>query len=368
MKLLLTLGVFVQEDLSMMRQTLSMLLVVMTALSLSACGQESSGGAAAKVNRTYKLADAAASGSDAPDASASDNTSASTCPLLYYPDSTGKYIVSRELSDLTLSDRALDVKLMDALIQAGVLTQSVTLKSISFDLSEDKEQELLLLDFTKPFQTQVSGCNLDQERLLVGSVVNTFLSAYGRDLAQITVEGKRLLSKNELTYTDPVPWYDACDTEPFSKTVNVDDVRLRLSLIRAYSDAGFFIDQDTEHFTYRYNSATHTACFQAPDTRHKDETPATLSITSTGLTQEATLAQARQILSGRTVQESTAKVGENQVEATCLTATDDRGGTACYVFTDDGRIWLAQLAWNAGEEETRLARMDYMLSTFLAVS
>lgn len=43
----------------MMRQTLSLLLVVMTALSLSACGQEAGGETNATVNRTYKLADAA---------------------------------------------------------------------------------------------------------------------------------------------------------------------------------------------------------------------------------------------------------------------------------------------------------------------
>ena len=251
----------------MMRQTLSLLLVVMTALSLSACGQEAGGETNATVNRTYKLADAA-SGSD-PGGAESDAAPSRTCPLLYYPDSTGKYIVSRELAALSLSDQTLDVKLVEALVSARVLDRSVTLKGISFDLSEDKTQEVVLLDFSKGFQTQVSGCTPEQERLLVGSVVNTFLSAYGRELALLTVEGKKLGSKNEYAYADPVPWYDACDTEPFTKTVKEDGVRLKLSLIRMYSDAGFFIEQDTEHFTYRYDSAAHTASFHAPDTRHR---------------------------------------------------------------------------------------------------
>lgn len=46
----------------MMRQSLSLLLVVMTALALSACGQDADG-SPATVNRTYKLADAASSSS-----------------------------------------------------------------------------------------------------------------------------------------------------------------------------------------------------------------------------------------------------------------------------------------------------------------
>ncbi|MDY4953289.1 MAG: GerMN domain-containing protein [Candidatus Onthomonas sp.] len=352
----------------MMRQSLSLLLVVMTALSLSACGQQDSGDSNATVNRTYKLSDATSSGSSSPDGTQSDAPPSRTCPLLYYPDSTGTYIVSRELSNLSLSDQTLDVKLVDALIDGGILNQDVTLNSLSFDLTEDRTQEVLLLDFTKPFQKQISSCGPEQERLLIGSVVDTFLSAYGRELAQITVEGKKLVSKNEFSYADPVPWYDGCDTEPFNETVKIDGVRLKLSLERVYSDAGFLISQDTEQFAYRYDSSTRTAIFQAPDTRHRDETPASLSITPTALTQEATLTRARQILSGGKIEESTVKVGENQVEATCLTVTDDKGGTACYIFTDDDRVWLAQLAWNAGEEETRLARMHYMLSTFLAVS
>ena len=353
----------------MMRQTLSLLLVVIAALSLSACSQEHGNSSAAKVNRTYKLADATSSGSGGPSGTDSDALPSRTTPLLYYPDSTETYIVSRELSALSLSDQTLDVKLVDALIDAGVLNQNVTLESISFDLTEDKSQEVLLLDFTKAFQTQVSSCTEDQERLMVGSVVDTFLSAYGRELTKITVEGKKLVSKNGFSYSDPVPWYDGCDSEPFTKTVKVDGVRLKLSLTQMYSDAGFLIEQDTDHFlTYRYNNATHTASFQAPDTRHKGETPASLSITATDLTRDAALSQARQLLSGGKIQESTETVGRNQVEATCLTVTDDKGGTACYVFSDDGKIWLAQLSWNAGEEESRLARMHYMLSTFLAVS
>lgn len=356
-----------------MKQTISLILALMTALTLSACGTESADRSNATVNRTYKLANAASSGSQSESSSQSEGTTTSrTVPLLYYPDSSGQYIISRELTSLSLSDQALDVKLVSALIDQGVLHQGVVLNNISFGLSDAKKakdkKEVVLLDFSKDLQKQVSSCNANEERLLIGSVADTFLSAYGRELAQITVAGKKLVSPNEVSYTDPISWYDSCDLEPFTKTAHIDGTRLKLSLTRMYSDAGFLIDQDTDNFTYSYQSTTHTACFQAPDTRHQDETPATLTITASDLSQAATLQKARQTLGSGNIKESSVTIGTNQVSAACLTVTGNQGGKACYVFTDDKRVWLAKLTWNAGEEDTRLARLDYMLTTFLAVS
>lgn len=348
-----------------MKKTLSLLLFA-ALFCLSACGhgQNSS---AETVNRTYKLSDAVSIGSNGAAEPKDEEVPAPTSPLLYCPDSTGQYIVSRELSDLSLRDPTLDVQLVKALADNGILNRDVALNSISFDLSEDKKQELVLLDFTTPFQTQVSGCTPEQERMLMGCLVNTFLSAYDRELATVTVEGKRLVSPNEYSYRNPVPWYSACDEEPFTKTVRQDGVRLKLSLERIYSEAGFLIEQDTEHFTYRYDAATHTASFYAPDTRHRDETPAFLRIATAGETKTAALGEARKRLEGKPA-ETAEKLGVNQVDATCLSVSDEKGGQACWVFVDGGRVWLAETHWNKGEESTRLARMNYMLSTFQAIS
>jgi hypothetical protein len=203
--------------------------------------------------------------------------------------------------------------------------------------------------------------------MLMGCLVDTFLSAYDRDLAKITVEGKRLVSPNEYSYRNPVPWYNTCDEEPFTKTVRQDGVRLKISLERMYSEAGFLMEQDTENFTYRYDAATHTASFHAPDTRHRDETPASLTIASTEQTKTGALGQARKALEGE-ISETAEKLGVNQVDATCLSASGERGGQAYWVFLDDGKVWVAHSHWNKGEEETRLARMNYMLSTFQAIS
>ena len=92
-----------------------------------------------------------------------------------------------------------------------------------------------------------------------------------------------------------------------------------------------------------------------------------MTITATERTKTGALGQARSRLDGE-ISETAAKLGVNQVDATCLSASGEKGGQACWVFIDDGRVWLAETHWNKGEEKTRLARMNYMLSTFQAIS
>ena len=266
----------------MHRRPLSLALVILAILALPSCdGLTGGDNSRQTVNRTYKLAEAASSqGGAAPADDTTDTTAAvRTIPVLYHPDSTGKYLVSKELTTLSLRDQTLDVKLVDALHQAGVLDSGVTLQSLSFDMAEDKTTELVLLDFNKRFQNQLKTCQTpEEERLLVGSVVNTFLSAYDRQGVQLTVNGKRLYSNFEdFSYRDPVSWYPASVTEPYTARETIDDVKLKVTLTQMYSEAGFLLDQDTETFRYRYDYATHTASYHAQDTRQRAQTPAYLS-------------------------------------------------------------------------------------------
>lgn len=361
-----------QEESPMPKRSLPLILALSVALTAALTGCDSlTGGDQSRptVNRTYRLADAASSQGGA--APAEENLPAvRTTPVLYHPDATGKYIVCRELPALSIRDQALDVKLVDALVDAGVLQSGTTLQSLSFDLSqEDKATELVLLDFNKRFQNQVKACATpEEERLLVGSVVNTFLAAYDREAALLTVNGKQLRSQfEEYSYGNPVAWYPASVTQPYTAKEKVDGVRLKVELTQMYSEAGFLLDQDTETFHYRYDYATNTASYHAQDTRQRAQTPAYLSITPTDLSEPAALAQLRQELGGKG-KESTEKIGRNGISATYLSRMDGEVGMGRYYFQADGKGWMVRLHWNAGEEETRLPRMKLMLSTFHAVS
>ena len=356
----------------MRKHPLTLALALLAVLTLSSCDSLTGGDTSRQtVNRTYKLAEAASSqGGAAPaDDTADAATAVRTTPVLYHPDSTGKDLVSKELTTLSLRDQTLDVKLVDALHQTGVLDSGVTLQSLSFDMAEDKTTELVLLDFNKRLQNQVKTCQTpEEERLLIGSVVNTFLSAYDRQGVQLTVNGKRLYSNFEdFSYRDPVSWYPASVTEPYTARETIDDVKLKVTLTQMYSEAGFLLDQDTETFHYRYDYTTHTASYHAQDTRQRAQTPAYLSIRTSDMSQEGVLNQLRQEF-GSNAKESTQQVGKDGIKATCLTKTENQEGASAYCFQADGKTWVARMHWNVGEEETRLPRMKLMLSTFQAVS
>ena len=80
--------------------------------------------------------------------------------------------------------------LVEKLVEAGVLTQEVTL------LSEEYNGSCLHLDFNDAFRDLICSTGTAGEYMIIGSVVNTFLDNY-RDVAEsifITVNGEILES------------------------------------------------------------------------------------------------------------------------------------------------------------------------------
>ena len=96
----------------MRKQPLTLALAFLAILTLSSCDSLTGGDTSRQtVNRTYKLAEAASSqGGAAPVDDTTDTTAAvRTTPVLYHPDSTGQYLVSKELTTISLRDQTLDV-------------------------------------------------------------------------------------------------------------------------------------------------------------------------------------------------------------------------------------------------------------------
>lgn len=87
-----------------------------------------------------------------------------------------------------------------ALTNSGAVDQGVQVKNFS------SKGETLTLDLNSAFQTQLSSLGTAGEYILMGSVVNTFLAAFGAESITVTANGKTIeTGHNE--YSEPLTEY-----------------------------------------------------------------------------------------------------------------------------------------------------------------
>lgn len=77
---------------------------------------------------------------------------------------------------------------VEKLVEAGVLTADITVNSLEL------RDNAMAIDFSSGLADLVNTMGTSGERALMGSIVNTFISAYGVDSVYITVDGEILES------------------------------------------------------------------------------------------------------------------------------------------------------------------------------
>jgi hypothetical protein len=90
---------------------------------------------------------------------------------------------------------------LDALIAAGVLNEDITVNSVELD------GKLLKLDLNSAFADLINQQGTTGERMVLGSLVNTYLSAYQAETVLITVEGQ-ILESGHVIYDFPMGYFE----------------------------------------------------------------------------------------------------------------------------------------------------------------
>lgn len=90
---------------------------------------------------------------------------------------------------------------MNMLIEAGVLSEAILLNYVKW------EADLLTADFNASFRDLLLSQGTAGEKMLMGSVVNTFLSAYQTESMMITVEGQ-ILESGHVIYDFPMEYFE----------------------------------------------------------------------------------------------------------------------------------------------------------------
>lgn len=115
---------------------------------------------------------------------------------LYTPNENADGFIATEVEGDKLTP-------MEVLIEAGVLTEDILLNEVMWE--ENGTQ--LTLDFGSAFRALVLSLGTAGEQMLIGSVVNTFLSAYQVDTVLITVEGE-ILESGHVVYDFPMGFFE----------------------------------------------------------------------------------------------------------------------------------------------------------------
>ena len=129
-----------------------------------------------------------------------DPTVAPTYPMqhftLYYGDENAEKFLSREVQVSEVTKEMI----ISELIAAGVLADGAAINSI------EKSGTQLHADFNKAFADQLCAMGTSGEYMIIGSTVNTLLSAFHAEALLITVDGE-ILESGHVIYDFPLEFH-----------------------------------------------------------------------------------------------------------------------------------------------------------------
>lgn len=125
---------------------------------------------------------------------------------LYMPnESADGFVVQEEkVADITAET------IVEKLIEAKVLRQETKIND--FELLEENNVRHLKLDWNAAFLEQLNSTGTAGESVLMGSVVNTFLTAFDAESITVTVEGE-IPESGHCIYDEPLRFYEMGEGE-----------------------------------------------------------------------------------------------------------------------------------------------------------
>ncbi|MBQ8834784.1 MAG: GerMN domain-containing protein [Oscillospiraceae bacterium] len=115
---------------------------------------------------------------------------------VFYPDENLESFLQAEVLFASLDENTI----LHELIHAVPLDHEITVKSFSVIGTE------LRLDLSREFEEMILSLGTSGERMVIGSIVNTYLTAYGANTMVLTVEGEPLNS-GHIVYDFPMEFF-----------------------------------------------------------------------------------------------------------------------------------------------------------------
>lgn len=134
-------------------------------------------------------------------ATAGETTQSQEILTIFSPNDNADGFVKTDVAVPAITDAVI----IQQLVNAGVLAQDTSVNTV-MEVSVDSGKRTLTADFNEAFRRSVLPMGTSGEYVLMGSVVNTFLTAYDAEAIVITIDGE-LLETGHSVYDRPLTFY-----------------------------------------------------------------------------------------------------------------------------------------------------------------
>ena len=216
------------------------------------------------------------------------------------------------------------------------------------------------LDFNEAFGQQLGMYGSAGEYLMVGSTVNTFLTAFPEcDRVRILVEGEPC-SYGQMDYSQPFAQFTNVETTILA-SIKVEGQEQEIEMSRIAAASGFAINYDKERFDLKEEVSGMTSFIAKVGSLS-----AQLDCWRNGGSQSDTVSELKKWNFGTNVSEEVVVLEQQGYEAVKIsekkTSADVR--TEYYVIADGPASWVIQLTYSPEAEEGLLPELIYTLNSF----
>lgn len=270
---------------------------------------------------------------------------------IVYGNDTAEFLLSKTVTVPEINAG----EIIGQLQEAQVLGADTTL--LRMEIGSDG---CMILDFNEAFGQQLGMYGSSGEYLMVGSTVNTFLTAFPEcDRVRILVEGEPC-SYGQMDYSQPFERFANVETTILT-SIKIEGQEQEIEMSRIAATSGFAINYDKERFELKEEVSGMTSLIA-----RAGSLTAQLVCWRNGGSQNDTVSELKKWNFGTNVSEETVVLEQQGYEAIKIsekkTSADVR--TEYYVIADGSASWVIRLIYSPEAEEGLLPELMYTLNSF----
>ena len=268
---------------------------------------------------------------------------------IFYGNDTAEFLLSRTVMVPEINAGEIIGQLQEAQVLGGDTTL------LRMEIGSDG---CMILDFNEAFGQQLGMYGSAGEYLMVGSTVNTFLTAFPEcDRVRILVEGESC-SYGQMDYSQPFDQFANVETTILA-SIKIEGQEQEIEMARIAAAPGFAINYDKERFDIKEEVVGMISLIAKAGSL-----TAQLDCWRNGGSQSDTVSELKKCAFGTNVREEHVILEQQGYDAVKLSENGADVRTEDYVIADGSTSWVIRLKYSTEAEEGLLPELMYTLNSF----